>query len=308
VKRLPLFMFILWAMVAPAWAQAPVQPTYWYWQVADTNPSTNVWEATSGTFVSNTGNNFTTWLTAVASFPGTQGYGLALMICNVANNGSGLVRITVCNPSIGLASWSTGQFKTVTGVGGVTAANGAWTITIVNAAAGTIDLQGSTFSSAYTSGGVIGAGTAMDTANDMFASINAYNVRQWNAGGASYSITAINSTTVLSNPVSGINSVDMTSGAQTITMPQANLFGSVPIGQPIVFGGNNLSQSWGLRDSNNNTIVSVPVGFSVILYLIGNASVQGGYLYALTPSVAGVNCSGSPTSSFQATSGLVQHC
>jgi hypothetical protein len=67
----------------------------------------------------------------------------------VANNGSGLIRLTL-NTANGLI---TSQRVTVGNVGGVSAANGNWAITVINATQ--IDLQGSTFSGSYTSGGYV---------------------------------------------------------------------------------------------------------------------------------------------------------
>ena len=76
----------------------------------------------------------------------------ALVITGAANNGSGLVRLTVTST----ATFATGQVKKVAGVVGTTEANGSWTITIVDATH--IDLQGSTFANNYISGGTIGGG------------------------------------------------------------------------------------------------------------------------------------------------------
>lgn len=76
----------------------------------------------------------------------------ALTITAAANNGSGLIRLTVASTS----TFATGQKKIVSGVTGTTEANGRWTITVVDATH--IDLQGSTFSNAYVSGGTIGGG------------------------------------------------------------------------------------------------------------------------------------------------------
>lgn len=76
----------------------------------------------------------------------------ALTILGAANNGSGLIRLTVANTS----TFATGQRKVVAGVVGTTEANDSWVITVVD---GThIDLQGSAFSNNYISGGTIGAG------------------------------------------------------------------------------------------------------------------------------------------------------
>lgn len=70
----------------------------------------------------------------------------ARAVSGAANNGSGLIRLTVTGNGL-----TTGDIVIVESVGGVTAANGTWTVTVIDA--NTIDLQGSTFSSAYTSGG-----------------------------------------------------------------------------------------------------------------------------------------------------------
>jgi hypothetical protein len=71
-------------------------------------------------------------------------------ISGAANNGSGLVRLTVGSTS----GWTTGDVKTISAVTGTTEANGTWTITVID---GThIDLQGSAYAHAYVSGGVVG--------------------------------------------------------------------------------------------------------------------------------------------------------
>lgn len=74
----------------------------------------------------------------------------AQTITGAANNGSGKVRLTVGSTS----GWTTGDTKTISGVGGTTEANGTWQITVVD---GThIDLATVNYSNAYTSGGVVG--------------------------------------------------------------------------------------------------------------------------------------------------------
>jgi hypothetical protein len=72
-------------------------------------------------------------------------------VTGAANNGSGLVRLTVSSTT----GWATGQTKTVENItwNGSNPANGTWTITVVD---GThIDLQGSSFSGSYNSGGTV---------------------------------------------------------------------------------------------------------------------------------------------------------
>jgi hypothetical protein len=87
-----------------------------------------------------------TWLTN--SQQQQRGRSLTLTVTGAANNGSGLVRLTTAANS---RSLRTGDTVQVSNVGGVAAANGTWTVTVISASQ--IDLQGSTFSGVYTSGG-----------------------------------------------------------------------------------------------------------------------------------------------------------
>jgi hypothetical protein len=98
--------------------------------------------------------------------------GGVISITGAANNGSGAIRLTLASET---ASWTYGQADTthsagqagstnlgdgsqntieVYGVGGTTEANGNWRYTVINSTH--IDLVGSAFVNAYTSGGKIG--------------------------------------------------------------------------------------------------------------------------------------------------------
>jgi hypothetical protein len=85
--------------------------------------------------------------------PGITLEGLATIgsraISGAVNNGSGLIRLTVSSTT----GWATGDIKNIASVGGVTNANGTFTITVINAT--TIDLQASTFAGVYTTGGYV---------------------------------------------------------------------------------------------------------------------------------------------------------
>jgi hypothetical protein len=70
-------------------------------------------------------------------------------IVNVDNNGIGIIRVTVSVTS----GFKTGQRVIIADVEGVTAANGKWTITVINPSQ--FDLQNSTFTGTYTSGGYV---------------------------------------------------------------------------------------------------------------------------------------------------------
>lgn len=79
---------------------------------------------------------------------------MAVSVTGAANNGSGLIRLTVTSTS----NFSTGDIRVVQSVLGTTEANGTWTITVIDSTH--IDLQNSTFTNAYISGGgvVLGSG------------------------------------------------------------------------------------------------------------------------------------------------------
>ena len=88
-------------------------------------------------------------------------------VTGAANNGSGLIRITVGSaPATPLVS---GDIVTVGNVGGVPNAVGRFTVTVINST--TFDLQGSTWGGAFTSGGTLQLsgirriGTAFDFEN-----------------------------------------------------------------------------------------------------------------------------------------------
>jgi hypothetical protein len=118
---------------------------------------------------------------ATLAKPGITEEGLDLLtpgaqaVTGAANNGSGAIRLTVSST----ASFATGQAKTVTQVTGTTEANGTWTITVIDATH--LDLQGSTFSHAYVSGGVIGGNADLfpfsfdSISNASFPAIAAFN-------------------------------------------------------------------------------------------------------------------------------------
>lgn len=84
------------------------------------------------------------------ALPGTDPNAVTYrVISNAADNGSGLIRLTV-NTTSGMI---TGQQVTIGDVVGTTEANGNWTITVISLTE--IDLQNSTFANAYVSGGYV---------------------------------------------------------------------------------------------------------------------------------------------------------
>jgi hypothetical protein len=88
------------------------------------------------------------WVSLVSSYGYISGGSVTQVqpITGAANNGSGLIRITSANHG-----FDTGQGVNVIGVLGATEANGIWEIKVIDD--NTYDLNGSTFTNAYISGG-----------------------------------------------------------------------------------------------------------------------------------------------------------
>ncbi len=72
-----------------------------------------------------------------------------ISITGAVNDGTGKVKLTVSSST----GWATNDIKVVSGITGTTEANGRWKITVSDATH--IVLQGSTFSNAYVSGGIV---------------------------------------------------------------------------------------------------------------------------------------------------------
>ena len=70
-------------------------------------------------------------------------------VTGAANNGAGLIRLAMAST----AAWTTGSKVVVASVTGTTEANGNWVVTVIDATH--LDLQGSTFTNAYVSGGTV---------------------------------------------------------------------------------------------------------------------------------------------------------
>lgn len=82
--------------------------------------------------------------------PGTDPNGVNFrFVTGAVDNGSGEIRLTVGNTN----GFITGQGVIANSIGGVSAANGNWYITVVNQTQ--IDLNGSVFSGSFTSGGYV---------------------------------------------------------------------------------------------------------------------------------------------------------
>jgi hypothetical protein len=86
----------------------------------------------------------------------------ALTVSTAANNGSGLIRLTISSTS----TLATGNEVNVANLGGTTEANGSWIITVIDGS--NIDLQGSTFTNAYGNGGTVTAQSGFTTLPNVY--------------------------------------------------------------------------------------------------------------------------------------------
>ena len=106
-----------------------------------------------------------------------------LLVTNAVNNGSGLIRLTLTatsNAYFNIAGQNFIEVQGVVGTGGLTAAaNGSWKPNIIDSTH--IDLVGSAFVGAYTSGGAIGG--SLDALGFSLDSIAKANIAQLSAFG-----------------------------------------------------------------------------------------------------------------------------
>jgi len=124
-------------------------------QTPTTDPTTGIPVPAGDTRITQDYNTRSTQMTGeppngTNTLPGTDPNAVTYRtVTNAVSNGSGLIRLTLATTN----GMITGQTVTVQDVGGVTAASGNWTITVINTTQ--IDLQSSSFSGTYTSGGYV---------------------------------------------------------------------------------------------------------------------------------------------------------
>jgi hypothetical protein len=108
----------------------------------------------------------------------------ALQVTGAANNGSGLIRLTLNAISNAFFAIAGQNFIVVQGVLGTTEANGTWKVNIIDSTH--IDLVGSTFVHAYVSGGAIGG--SLDALTFSLDSISKSSTAQLSAFGAAHTL------------------------------------------------------------------------------------------------------------------------
>ncbi len=133
--------------------------------------------------------------------------------------------------------------------------------------------------------------TIIDTQANLFQVINAFNVDYFNDHSSFIqSVTLIGGTPVqLTNPLARVVSVTPVISA-ILDLPQANLFGSPPIGQPFLFNTIGRNPAWILKTfGGGSTVVSAAVE-TLMLWLTDNSTQTGAWtgltLQAPTPPTA----------------------
>ena len=125
-------------------------------RTADTSWTLTVIDFLNGPYLPNDASGYTLTPGAATGSGVTLKSGASYAVSNAANNGSGLIRITLAtHPFV------TGQRVGISGITGTTEANGSWTITVISTTV--IDLQGSTFANVYTAGGTVFPGVFYST-------------------------------------------------------------------------------------------------------------------------------------------------
>ena len=262
-KKIFSIIFVLAALFVshPVAAQAPYNILNWYWIVGDSSPTSRVFSSASGTSVVNSDATYLTWLTATVGANPNGG-----PITGATNNGSGAIRITIG----GTANFQTNQEWNISGVIGTTEANGNWPITVVD---GThIDLQGSTFSNAYASGGIVSGPSIIDTQVHLYAQFDLYAQSIIRPGYKSYSTTG---PVTITNPVAWFTSMEA-STTPIMIMPQANLPSSPPLGYPLVIYNADETTPLTINLSDTSTtIAGIGPALTAILIPVANTSTNG---------------------------------
>lgn len=122
------------------------------------------------------------------------------------------IRLTVSSTT----GMTTGDVRTVFGVGGTTEANGTWTITVIDATH--IDLQGTTFTNVYTSGGSVNGKWDATNTNNWVTTSGGTNYGQTVPGSSDTATFDGSSGGGTVTPNTTINIQSLTTGAFTGTL------------------------------------------------------------------------------------------
>ena len=283
MKCLLLMAAVCFAAAAPASAQQDYNIYNWYWIANDINPTSQVFSSASGTFVANNNSTYLSWLTLGT----TNQYA----ITGAANNGSGLVRLAL-NAT---GNFQTGQYWNVAGTG-VYDLN--WKITVVDATH--VDLQGSTFTTTVSAGNVSGQ-SVVPTAASIYQTIDAFN--QTLPRPAKLSV----SSATPANPLASYLYITYAGGS--VSMPQADLPGSFPMGRQLVISNASDVDATLYAFDGVSEITLIPSGLTATVMLVGNDTANGTYVFWFDPP-NGASCSAGTVNLTTeiVINGVVTHC
>ena len=264
MRRL-LSLLLYCALVGSAAAQS-VQP-YSYYVIGDTNPTTQVWNVTTGAMVNNTDTGFQSWL-AQSAAPLVQ-------VTNVTNNGSNLCRLAIGSTNNGQYVLQTNQIVAVSGIGGSTQCNGVFAITVINGT--TIDLQGSSAPSAYTSGGQAVGAPYFPTMVQYLLALDNYNEGLYRSDY----IQTIGTNQTISGTWPFYFQITATVGSLSVTLPCANVPGAPPIGKPFVVQ-NNGTRNFTLKTCNSGFTTVLGPSAQAYWFILTANTTQDGTLSQIT--------------------------
>lgn len=197
----------------------------WYYFVADTSPSTQVWSTASNAYVAMAAAAFDTWLSAGQndSIFGPSAFGQFFTSQGTTNNGSGKVRIQLLDTSL----LTTGQKFNFADFSGTPLLNGNQIITVIDATH--IDVTAISFVALDIAGvGTIGGAAYMDTQANLFSSLG-INASQSSTPTADVR-TGLSADVTLTNPMSQYYDFQFTTTGKKIILPPMNAPNSIAKG------------------------------------------------------------------------------
>lgn len=245
-----------------------------YW-VAGTNPTTQVFSSRSGVeaFVANTATLYDSWLNA-------GNFGFLKTVTAAANNGSGLVRLSLTPAGSDSTLLATGQRLLVNGVS--SDADGIRKITVISTL--TIDLQSTTFTGATFTAGTLQGPEYLATDAELWAGFNSYALATFQQG-ANLLSTSVDLT--LSAPLKALTIITETGASKKVILTNMRSPRAPPTG--ITFSVKNDSSStqpFTLYKADGTTALSqLQIGEEYKLVLIDNTTTNGTFLSAIAPSV-----------------------
>lgn len=233
-----------------------------YW-VAGTNPTTQVFSSGAEAFVQNTATLYDSWLNV-------GNFGFSKAVTAAADNGSGLVRLSLTSAGSDSTLLATGQRLLVNGVS--SDADGIRKITVISSL--TIDLQGTTWTSATFTAGALQGPAYLATDAALWATFNSYAVTAFQQGSNAIS-TSVDTT--LSSPIKALTTITETGTSKKIILPKMRSPRAPPIGATFVIKNDDSSTHlFSLYKSDGATLIKdINPGNRLNLILKDNSTDNG---------------------------------